>query len=164
METLPSMWRTEVLHALSVHLPLVSLTLATLFFLLALIRKKSWLKKASGTLLIIGTIGAWIAMLTGDAADGIVSRTLCDPTVLKSHENLASLTTILFTIASVFYILESMIEWGVRIKAAFRIILGLIMITATVALFYVGHLGASLVYQQGAGTYQPSQDCLEFSE
>lgn len=162
METLPSIWRTEVLHALSVHLPLVSLILATLFFLVALFLKRSWLKKASGALLIIGTIGAWIAMLTGDAADGIVSRSLCDPTVLKTHENLASLTTILFTIASVIYILQSMIDWGVKIKMIFHIIMGLLMVAGTVILMYVGHLGASLVYQQGAGTHQPSQDCSEF--
>lgn len=162
METLPSIWRTEVLHALSVHLPLVSLMLATLFFLVALILKKFWLKKASGALLIIGTIGAWITMLTGDAADGIVSRSLCDPTVLKTHENFASLTTILFTVASVVYILQALIDWGVKIKLIFHVIMGLLMVVGTVTLMYVGHLGASLVYQQGAGTHQPSEDCSEF--
>ena len=29
-------------------------------------------------------------------------------------------------------------------------------------LAYVGHLGATLVYQQAAGVYTPSEDCKEF--
>lgn len=162
METLPSIWRTEVLHALSVHLPLTSLILATLFFLTTLVIKKSWISKASGALLIIGTIGAWISMLTGDAADGIVSRSLCDPTILKAHENFATITTILFTVASVVYILSSFIDWGIRLKKLFKVIIGLLLIAGTAFLMYVGHLGASLVYQQGAGTHQPGEDCSAF--
>ncbi|MGO1586219.1 MAG: DUF2231 domain-containing protein, partial [Mesonia sp.] len=29
-------------------------------------------------------------------------------------------------------------------------------------LMYVGHLGATLVYQQAAGVYVPTEDCQEF--
>ena len=29
---------------------------------------------------------------------------------------------------------------------------------------YIGHLGAKLVYQQGAALYQPSEDCSEFAD
>lgn len=163
MDSVPSIWRTEVLHALSVHLPVTALLLATLIYLMSWVVKNQWPHTASGFILIIGTIGAWISMFTGDAADGIVSRNLCDPTVLKEHENAALITSILFTTASVIYLVQ--LFWlkksfSVLIKAATSIVL----IVGTIFLMYVGHLGASLVYQQGAGTYQPSEDCSEFAE
>lgn len=163
MDSVPSIWRTEVLHALSVHLPVTALLLATLIYLMSWVVKKQWPYPASGFILIIGTIGAWISMFTGDAADGIVSRNLCDPTVLKEHENAALITSILFTTASVIYLVQ--LFWlkkrfSVLIKAATSIVL----IVGAIFLMYVGHLGASLVYQQGAGTYQPSEDCSEFAE
>ena len=163
MDTVPSIWRTEVLHALSVHLPITALVLATVLLLAGFFLKKKWTTSAAGFLLITGTIGAWISMLTGDAADGIVSRTLCDPTVLKDHENAALTTTILFTIASVIYIVQK-IWLKERFDLLLKSITLILAITGTAFLMNVGHLGASLVYQQGAGTYQPSEDCIEFSD
>lgn len=163
MDTVPSIWRTEVLHALSVHLPITALVLATVLLLAGFFLKKNWINSAAGFLLIAGTVGAWISMLTGDAADGIVSRTLCDPTVLKDHENAALTTTILFTIASVIYVVQK-IWLKERFDLLLKSITLIIAIIGTAFLLYVGHLGASLVYQQGAGTYQPSEDCIEFSE
>jgi uncharacterized membrane protein len=37
-----------------------------------------------------------------------------------------------------------------------------LLVAALFGVLYTGHLGASLVYQQGAGTYKPSVDCSEF--
>lgn len=163
MESIPSIWRTEVLHALSVHLPITALVLATLLFTAGLFIQKKWIHTAGGFLLITGTVGAWISMYTGDAADGIVSRTLCDPTVLKSHENAALTTSILFTAASVIFILRYFIKSFSMARIA-KFTITLVMIAGTAFLLYVGHLGASLVYQQSAGTYQPSEDCSEFND
>jgi len=163
METIPSIWRTEVLHALSVHLPLASLILAALLFLASWVIKKSWIIPASGFLLVTGTIGAWVSMYTGNAADGIVARTLCDPTVLKDHDNGALITSILFTVASILYFIP-FTQYFQRFRSAIKAITSLLLIVATAFLMYVGHLGASLVYQQGAGTFQPSPDCIEFND
>ncbi len=163
MDTVPSIWRTEVLHALSVHLPITALVLATALLLAGIFLKKNWINPAAGFLLITGTIGAWISMLTGDAADGIVSRNLCDPTVLKDHENAALTTSILFSIVSAIYISQK-IWLKNRFDLLLKSITLILAIAGTAFLMYVGHLGASLVYQQGAGTYQPSEDCIEFSD
>tara|TARA_B100000508_G_scaffold137355_1_gene131646 strand:- start:169505 stop:169996 length:492 start_codon:yes stop_codon:yes gene_type:complete len=161
MDSVPSIWRTEVLHALSVHLPIVALTLATLLFISSFLIKQNWIKPASQFLLIIGTIGAWIAVFTGDAADGIVSRELCDPRVLKDHENSALTTSFLFTAASIITVAQ--LFWiRDRFSVFIRVINLILLIVGMSFLLYVGHLGASLVYQQGAGTFQPSEDCSEF--
>jgi uncharacterized membrane protein len=160
METIPDFWRTEVFHALSVHFPIVLLFFATIFKLLSFFFRKLFFTDSAALLLILGTLGVWIAMYTGDLADGVVARQLCDPTILKDHENMAWITAWLFTSATgieIFSRLKKIIKFPF-----FKIIQLFIMLAGTVVLLYVGHLGATLVYQQGAGVYHPMEDCKEF--
>ncbi len=161
MNELPAFWRTEIYHPLSVHLPLVLLALATILYIFALfIRKRHWLEMCK-VLLIIGTAGAWISVYTGNLADPIVARKICDPTVLENHENAACMVTTFFTIASVLVILD--ISGGLKkIKKTAAILILISMLPGTGFLAYTGHLGANLVYQQAAGVYTPSEDCSEF--
>ncbi|HKJ47718.1 MAG TPA: hypothetical protein VJ973_01440, partial [Christiangramia sp.] len=105
--------------------------------------------------------GVWISIYTGDLADGIVSRQLCDPTVLKEHENFAYTTAWIFSIALILELLTRYID---LIKTRIvSVVLVLLMISGSVTLAYVGHLGAELVYQQAAGVNVPTEDCAEFN-
>src|SRR6056297_576709 len=97
MDQVPDFWRAEVFHPLSVHFPIAILLVAFLFKLIALGSAKELWIQGGTLLLLLGTIGVWIAIYTGDLADGIVSRKICDPTVLKEHQNLAYVTAWLFT-------------------------------------------------------------------
>src|SRR6056297_3867793 len=97
MNQLPDFWRTEIYHPLTVHLPLVALILSTFFIILSLFIKRSHWFKMGSLLLIIGTAGAWIAVYTGNMADSVVAREICDPTVLENHENTAYLVSWIFT-------------------------------------------------------------------
>ncbi|MCA1761798.1 MAG: DUF2231 domain-containing protein [Cryomorphaceae bacterium] len=146
---------------MSVHLPIGVLAIALLFKLISGFRAGSTWKTGGSVLLYIGTAGAWVAIYTGDLADGIVSRELCDPTILKDHENGAYITAWLFTAASIIDLLTFL---GSRIlkKTHFTWLVILLMTVGTGFLGYVGHLGATLVYQQAAGVYTPSDDCAEF--
>lgn len=92
METLPDFWRTEVFHPLSVHFPIALLFIALLFKSMALFSRKESFSLGGSILLVLGVMGSWIAIYTGDLADGVVARTLCDPTILKDHENYAYTT------------------------------------------------------------------------
>ena len=88
------MWRTELWHPLVVHFPIALLLIGTLFRLGGAVvsrthRRLAFLRPAGQALLALGTAGAWVAVYTGSLADSIVVRSLCDPTVLESHENLA---------------------------------------------------------------------------
>lgn len=163
MEEIPEFWRTEVFHPLSVHFPIALLIVGFLFKLIAL-KFKSEIWSGGGTvLLVLGTLGAWIAIYTGNLADGIVSRKICDPTVLKDHENFAYTATWFFTGALAMdlfkYVKKSFFAHQQKIIRTLTILL---MFVGTLFLIYVGHLGATLVYQQGAGVYNPSADCFEF--
>jgi len=164
MDQIPDFWRTEVFHPLSVHFPIALLLIAFVFQLIALRYKRELWEVGGTVLLALGVVGVWVAVYTGDLADGIVSRNLCDPTVLKEHENLAYVTAWLFTSALVVDLLKN---YSSLIKGAkmnyLKILLVLLMGVGSGYLMYVGHLGATLVYQQAAGVYQPSADCNEFN-
>lgn len=162
MDQIPDFWRTEVLHPLFVHFPIALLIMATLFKIAALWVKGKFLDLPGSILLIIGTIGGWLAIYTGDLADGIVSRTICDPTVLKAHENNGYTMIWLFTAALIIDFLYQFKIFKLKITWAKSIII-LLMLIGSGFLGYVGHLGAQLVYQQAAGVYVPTSNCAEFN-
>ena len=106
MEQIPEFWRTEVFHPLSVHFPIALLVVDSLFRLVALKSSRDVWDYGASILLFLGVTGLWVAIYTGNLADGIVSRKICDPTILKDHENIAWFTGWLFTTAFVLDVLR----------------------------------------------------------
>ncbi|WP_199898069.1 hypothetical protein [Marinilabilia salmonicolor] len=51
-----------------------------------------------------------------------------------------------------------------KFQQILRTVIIALIITGTGFLVYAGHLGATLVYQQAAGVYTPSEDCIEFTD
>lgn len=156
--------RTEVWHALSVHFPIALLLFSTFTMLTSFVVRagssQNWRNAASG-LLYAGTIAAWISIYTGNLADGIVARKICDPTILKDHEIAAQTMTFLFTAAVLLnLILLSQVLKPILRQTASVLIL-LLMMVGSGYVVYKGHLGANLVYQQGAGVYKHNVDCDE---
>jgi uncharacterized membrane protein len=157
--------RTEVWHALSVHFPIALLVFSTLAMLISFFvsdNKKHYWKHAASGLLYAGCITAWIALYTGNLADGIVSRKICDPTILKDHEIASQTMTYLFTAASILNLLSSFKIFKPLLHTISSYAILVLMLIGSGYLVYTGHLGASLVYQQGAGVYGHSVDCNEY--
>lgn len=164
MQKVPSIWRTEVWHPLSVHFPIAVLLLASIAGILYLFPKNKQIKKLllynRVIFLCIGTVTAWIAIYTGSLAYNVVVRNICDPGVLQDHQWWAYAATITYSVAAFLDILniaglikqKQILAWGITIM----------LLYGAFALAYAGHLGARVVYQQGAGVYQPSEDCNEF--
>nr|WP_232225376.1 hypothetical protein [Christiangramia salexigens] len=136
--------------------------MASLFKLIGLWSSKITWTHGGRVLLVLGVIGIWISVYTGDLADGIVSRELCDPTVLKDHENFAYIASWIFTGALLIELLKDYIH-SLKKKIT-NILIVLALLAGSGVLAYVGHLGASLVYQQAAGVYIPAEDCSEFND
>jgi uncharacterized membrane protein len=157
--------RTEVWHALSVHFPIALLVFSTLSMAISFFvsndQRRYWNYAASG-LLYAGCVAAWIAIYTGNLADGIVSRKICDPTILKDHEIAGQTMTYLFTAASVLNLLLRFSSLKPLLYSISSYLVLVLMIAGSGYLVYAGHLGASLVYQQGAGVYKHAVDCDEF--
>ncbi|MDX5348621.1 MAG: hypothetical protein LPK19_15400 [Hymenobacteraceae bacterium] len=162
MAGIPEFWRTEVFHPLSVHFPVALLLAAFVFKLISLISKNYVWVKGGSVLLIAGTVAAWLSVYTGNLADGAVSRTICDPTVLKDHENAAYTVAWLFSAATVLDLLNISNRLSFN-KTIQNIAVILLLAVGSAYLVYTGHSGATLVYQQGAGVYKPSPDCAEFN-
>ncbi|MEJ6980178.1 DUF2231 domain-containing protein [Pedobacter sp. P351] len=157
--------REEIWHPLSVHFPVALLLFATIIHLIALFlkerRKEMW--EFSGSLLLYsGSLLAWFSIYTGDIADGVVGRTICDPTVLKSHEIAAFTMAYLFTSASVGNLLLVFVKLNEKLLLPLKYLVVILTLAGSGYLIYTGHLGASLVYQQGAGVIKPSSDCSDF--
>lgn len=164
MNELPEFWRTEVFHPLSVHFPIALLFVAFLFKSIAIWSKRETWQLGGSILLFLGVVGLWVAIYTGNLADGIVSRKICDPTILKEHQNLSYTTSWVFTFTLALDVLRPIFKKFIENKERFlNIFIAIIMLIGVGFLSYTGHLGAGLVYQQGAGVYSPSPDCNEFN-
>ncbi len=161
MQEIPDFWRTEVFHPLSVHFPIALLIAAFLFKIVALRYTREVWERGGSILLIAGVIMLWIAIFTGDLADGVVSRKICDPTVLKDHENMAWTTAWVFSAGLLLDLLRQL-KYPVFRNMLTRLLMILLLAIGTGTLSYTGHLGATLVYQQAAGVYVPSGNCAEF--
>lgn len=161
---IPSLWREEVWHPLSVHLPIVALLLASVAAILCLAVKNKahhlFVKQMTFVMLIIGIVSGWLAIYTGELAYSIEVRKICDPKVLQEHQWWSYATLIVYSVALMLIVIPKFISF--KYLNLFKPIYLSFLIIALLGLLYTGHLGASLVYQQGAGTYKPSADCSEF--
>lgn len=166
MTTLPSLWRTELWHPMVVHFPIVLLLIAVVLRVVMYFvgsEKAKLLKKMSRWSLYGGTIALWIAIYTGIQAGRIVTDKLCDPGVLHDHRNAAYILGYLFSFTSVVDAISfNAFDSSERFKKYKGWLVTLFLIVGSLYMVYTAHLGASLVYQQSAGVYQPKEQCREF--
>lgn len=159
------MWRQELWHPMTVHVPVALLLFGSVLYLAYLLLRNrkpaDKLRFSARAALVSGVIGSWLAVFTGHIADGVVGRDLCDPLVLKAHESYAYGASYLFTVVLAADVLLSFVGRE-RLQSWGRVMLGLACLAGAGLIGYTGHLGAKLVYQQAAAVYQPSDDCEEF--
>lgn len=161
MNEITAIWRTELWHPMSVHYPIAFLILSTIIGISCLFVKKYsfavHLKFMMSFLLWSGTILLWLAFYTGKLAYSIEVRRICDPFELKSHLYWANVTSFVFSLAVIVDFLQKIVLQ--KIKKWLMPITIILMIAGSAFLAYTGHLGASLVYEQGAGVHKPASDC-----
>jgi uncharacterized membrane protein len=160
----PTFWRTEIWHPLTVHFPITLLLLASVVKLVVLFlrtEQAQFWSRAGAYMLYAGSLAAWLSIYTGDMADGIVSRKLCDPTVLKDHEIAAYNLAYLFSAATA---LDLSLRLNlIKLKTdLLQVVVVLLMLVGAGYLLYTGHLGARVVYQQAGGVNTPAGDCAGF--
>ncbi|QCK14226.1 DUF2231 domain-containing protein [Mangrovivirga cuniculi] len=164
MAEVPGMWRPELWHPLTVHLPIGLIVIGSILGLCSMIpqlnRKFSFLTSASKLLLFAGVPFIWLAIWTGNEAYEIVGRDLCDPTVKNDHEYFGYFLGWSFTIGTILFFIS--VVFNDPLSKYVKIISAVALLLSLFFTGYVGHLGAKLVYQQGAAVYQSSEDCKEF--
>lgn len=124
------------IHPKIVHFPLAFLALYPLMELIFILTKKDFFTKAATLFLVIGTIGALLAVFTGNQAHTYIKNwSDASSNIFDSHQTFANLTMWFFT-----GLLAIKIYWLIKRKIDLRKI---------IVLFLLSLLGCYLVYQTG---------------
>ncbi len=148
-------------HPLTVHFPIAFLSLSSLLGIFLIIKPFKALNYFNLGLLILGILGLLLSIYTGNNDEGKVARVICDPTQLKTHQNFGYYTLYLYLAFLASSLLLLRFKTGI-LKTILLVLLVFTSITGLSSLIYVGHLGASVVYNQAGGVSVPDEDCSNF--
>lgn len=159
-----SMWQTELWHPVIVHLPIVTLLLASMAGLFQyIIRDAAWklfTTQMIKVMLFLGVVSGWIGIYSGQLAYNIEVRKICDPKALQQHQWWSYVSLIIFSVALIGLFLNSI--YKTRLETVLKTTITFLLVSGGIALMYAGHLGAAVVYQQGAGVHKPKDDCSDY--
>jgi uncharacterized membrane protein len=145
------------LHPLVIHFPIALLMVAPLLVLLGLLwpRERSGIHACAGLLLLLGTVSAFLAVITGMAVPSPGAPSPALQTALEAHEQLGKWTLLLFGCLSLAFLA---IQWlsrllKSRMSPAWILTLHLLWLVlaagALLPLTRTGHLGGRLVHELG---------------
>ena len=130
-----------------IHFPIALLLIGFLAELIALVVPKPFFKQAAFAMLLIGSLGAIAAYISGSyAGAGIESGPLKAP--MELHED-AALITLLLAIVTALYRVGLQIFHLERLWA--RIVGVLLWLALAGSVARTGYLGGQLVFRHGAG-------------
>lgn len=147
----------NALHPLIVHFPIALLLVAPLLVIASLFKSKASIGLSYGALglMLLGTIAAWVAVSTGEAAQVYVPNLPAAQQVLHEHEELAELTQGLFTVITLLYAAILLVpifrkkETPPRLNTALTVTLLVLYLGAAGVLANTAHHGGKLVHQFG---------------
>lgn len=155
---LPTLPPWDAVHPLIVHFPIALLIVAPLFVVLSLFRPLAWrlFGVAALMLMMIGTVGAYVAVASGEAAAEVADRTPAINEALEEHEEAAELTRNLFTGLTVLYAgllglpyLLKRRPLAPRLNLALHLVFLALYLGGTLVIARTGHLGGRLVHVYG---------------
>jgi uncharacterized membrane protein len=136
------MLTTNLAHPMTVHFPIALLLVAFLFELLALSSKNNPLfSKIGFYLLIAGTIGAVVAVITGNLFTEEFTGPLGD--VKEKHELFSNIAMWSAIAASLFRIF---MEIKKNMNTSLKLIAFVLLLVSVVAVSIAGYYGGSMVY------------------
>lgn len=155
MFTIPSLPPWDGAHPIIVHFPIALLSTSPLLLLAALAAGKHRLTWMIAYLLLtlLGTLGAWLATWSGDAAEHAVRASAEIESLIHEHEEAGELARNLFLGIGGAAALGTFLAW--KVESAKRrgvLIIGVILVAhavGTLALINAGHLGGLLVHEHG---------------
>lgn len=165
MNLLPPLPSWDALHPLIVHFPIALLIVAPAIIVAGVFlpRHRAGFFLAALLMFAIGTISAYIAVSTGEAAARVAERGVEINSLLERHETLAENARLLFTILTVLW-LAIVIGLRVaerRLPAWSHAGLPLVFVAACVPglllIAQMAHLGGRLVHQHGVHAMLPPE-------
>jgi uncharacterized membrane protein len=154
---LPPIPSWDGLHPVIVHFPIALLLIAPILIVLGMIFYKNGraFMISAFVLMLIGTIAAFIATATGEAAGELAERIPGVEGVLENHEELAETTLNIFTALTAIFgaiVFVPMIfkkEFGQKIVIPLSLAFLLFYGAGTVVLLNAAHEGGRLVHEFG---------------
>jgi uncharacterized membrane protein len=145
------------LHPLVVHFPVALLLAAPVLVLLALFARDRARPCAVAALAVMamGTIGAWVAVASGEAAGQVAERTPDITRIMMEHEELAETVRAVFTALTLVYaaliLAPRILRREMPRKAALAAGIAFLALYAAACLLVAdtAHLGGRLVHQYG---------------
>lgn len=138
------------IHPILVHFPIALLIVGFFSDILGLFVKKDFFTGAGFYLLILGTLGAIVAVITGHMAeDG--ARTAATHAAIEAHEFAGTITLWFALITSAFRIV---LLWTDKYQGALKFLALLLFFVTVLTVARTGYLGGELVYHYGAGIEQ----------
>lgn len=145
----------EGMHVLVVHMPIGLLLAASVFVLLATVFPR-WAGASALILLSLGTVGAWVAVATGEAARDVVEDGP-DPIwdLMERHEELADMTLNAFAALTVLYAVIVLLPlfWKKAARPTVAVIANLaflvLLLGGNLLIANTAHLGGLLVHLYG---------------
>jgi uncharacterized membrane protein len=145
------------LHPLIIHFPIALLIVAPILVLLGIVlpRKGRTFLISAFVLMALGTLAAYVASSTGEAAGELAERIAAVEPVLEQHEELAETTIIVFSVLTAVFgvivfapmVLKKDLNQAIVIplNLAFLLFYG----AGVVLLVNTAHQGGMLVHQYG---------------
>ena len=134
-------------HPVFVHFPIALLIGAGLIEVLALALRRPTLHVVSLWNLVLGTLGAGMAFLSGEQAEELAEHAAAAHQVLQWHETLGRTTLIVAVLVTLLRLVTRD-----RLAGWLRIVSVSLMLAAVGSVAAGGYLGGRLVYEFGLGT------------
>jgi len=136
------------LHPIIVHTPIALLICSALFELIGRALDADWWRRGAVALLVLGTIGAGAAVITGDAAGKAAERQgVADPP-LEQHEDAGKLT---LAMAAGAVVVRALATRAGSLRGAVAALALVLQLAAAILVGVAGFRGGRLVYEHGAG-------------
>lgn len=166
------MFRIELLHPMIVHFPIALLVNAVLVRAILFVLKTppwgTYLRAIYFWSLSLAAVGLFAAYLSGEKAAEIINPLICDPTVTHDHEDFAKFSILFALLGLIFATVNALFDKitarhqndpsdNPKAGALTNALIGIevfLLAASFASLAYTAHLGASLVYIQGAGYHR----------
>lgn len=148
----------EGMHVLVVHFPVALPLVAMAFVFAAMILpiRLRWCSWTAVVLLVMGTLGMFVAVATGEAARDVIEDGPDEMfTVLGQHEQMGGLLRIVFLIVTVLFGLFVMLPTVIRkwlnpgYLVPIHLVFLVVLLVCNLLLANTAHLGGRLVHQYG---------------
>lgn len=136
------------LHPMIVHFPIALLIVGFLFDIAGSITKRESFTQTAFYLIILGALGVIAAFITGDQAGSGISEEGALKQALETHEEAATLTIWIVSIAAAFRIALVLLK---KFKGVLKMVSLALFLIAVLAIARTGYYGGELVYKHAAG-------------